>query len=261
MWQCLSMSQPGHRAQARGARGQLSSVLWSALRAVTGCLPELSRCVQIRDQWRAERGESERTHEPASRASWSVSGWTRPTTSWASRPPRPRSPRQRHAFVTNWYRGLLCEPFSRRKAQLGIWVLISTSTRLWIPSRTRTGWARPGACSGPTRSWRTRARTPTSTSRWCVVSEIQGVTECDLQKHYEDKSKKKDYPPANDSATTHSVDVLTCPRPATPPPPPKPAPPPPVVMRKKKTPPPAPVEVFEGPRDVEGDNSKWSWMR
>lgn len=82
-----------------------------------------------------------------------------------------------------------------------------------------------------------------------------------IKKHYEDKSKKKDYPPANDSATTHSVDVLTCPRPATPPPPPKPAPPPPVVMRKKKTPPPAPVEEFEGPRDVEGDNSKWSWMR
>ena len=91
------------------------------------------------------------------------------------------------------------------------------------------------------------------------------VTLC-LQKHYEDKSKRpKGYKPAKDSAVKTSVDVLTCPRPATPPPPPKKAAPPkrvtppPVVIRKKKTPPPA--EEFEGPKDFEGDNSKWSWMR
>ena len=90
-----------------------------------------------------------------------------------------------------------------------------------------------------------------------------------FQKHYEDKSKKAAHPPANQSATVHgTVEVLTCPRPATPPPKPKPkpapAPPPAVVMRKKRTPPPAPppVTVFdEVSKDVDGDNSKWAWMR
>ena len=90
-----------------------------------------------------------------------------------------------------------------------------------------------------------------------------------FQKHYEDKSKQPAHPPANQSATVHgTVEVLTCPRPATPPPKPKPAPapapPPAVVMRKKRTPPPAPppVTVFdEVSKDVDGDNSKWAWMR
>ena len=70
-----------------------------------------------------------------------------------------------------------------------------------------------------------------------------------------------------------SVDVLTCPRPKTPTPPPppkpqvKPQPPPPqpapaVVMRKKKTlPPPPPLETVFEQKEVNGDNSKWSWLR
>jgi len=94
-----------------------------------------------------------------------------------------------------------------------------------------------------------------------------------VKKHYEDKTKKASHPPANLKASMSSVDVLTCPRPKTPTPPPppkpqvKPQPPPPqpapaVVMRKKKTlPPPPPLETVFEQKEVNGDNSKWSWLR
>ena len=91
----------------RGARGQLSSVLWSVLSGRVSPSPgTITMCSDQRSVERREWGQTRTgTHETASRASWSVSGWTRPTNSWTSRPPRPRGPRirQRHAFVTDWY--------------------------------------------------------------------------------------------------------------------------------------------------------------
>merc|ERR1712227_329689 len=47
-----------------------------------------------------------------------------------------------------------------------------------------------------------------------------------IKKHYEDKTKQVKHPPADLTAETTSVTVLTCPRPKTPTPTPTPPPPP-----------------------------------
>ena len=85
-----------------------------------------------------------------------------------------------------------------------------------------------------------------------------------LKKHYPDPKAPK-IPPAKETAVTREPIVpLECPEAA------KPAklatPPPAVKLRPKKEPAPklaSPprLEVFEGPKDINNDNSKWGWMR
>jgi hypothetical protein len=104
-----------------------------------------------------------------------------------------------------------------------------------------------------------------------------------LKKHYPDPKAAKEHPPATEKASVCEPPApLTCPeaaapapRPATPPRPVAPpvarpaAPPPPVKLRPKKEPQapvprlksPPRIEVFEGPKDIDNDNSKWGWMR
>merc|ERR1712126_93252 len=88
-----------------------------------------------------------------------------------------------------------------------------------------------------------------------------------LKKHYPDPKAVKDPPPPTETATIHDpVAPILCPEaPVV-----KKEPTPPVVkLRPKKEPePPKPklkspprLEVFEGPVDIDNDNSKWGWMR
>merc|ERR1712080_665469 len=81
------------------------------------------------------------------------------------------------------------------------------------------------------------------------------------------KEAVKDHPPPTETATIHDpVAPILCPEaPVV-----KKEPTPPVVkLRPKKEPePPKPklkspprLEVFEGPVDIDNDNSKWGWMR
>merc|ERR1711981_713149 len=93
-----------------------------------------------------------------------------------------------------------------------------------------------------------------------------------LKKHYPDPKQAKDHPPPTEKATiSDPVAPILCPeapkpvvkKEATPPPAPV------VKLRPKKEPePPKPklkspprLEVFEGPVDIDDDNSKWGWMR
>ena len=88
-----------------------------------------------------------------------------------------------------------------------------------------------------------------------------------LKKHYPDPKQAKDHPPPTEMATiSDPVEPILCPvvkKEATPPPAPV------VKLRPKKEPePPKPklkspprLEVFEGPVDIDNDNSKWGWMR
>jgi len=93
-----------------------------------------------------------------------------------------------------------------------------------------------------------------------------------LKKHYPDPKAKKDHPPPTEKALiSDPIESILCPeapkpvvkKEVTPPPPPV------VKLRPRKEPkPPAPklaspprLEVFEGPQDINNDNSKWSWMR
>merc|ERR1712179_568502 len=80
-----------------------------------------------------------------------------------------------------------------------------------------------------------------------------------LKKYYPDPKAGGSHPPATETAViTEAPSLLQCPeavkKAATPPPP--------VKLRPKKDPLPAPkLEVFEGPKDIDNDNSKWGWMR
>ena len=95
-----------------------------------------------------------------------------------------------------------------------------------------------------------------------------------LKKHYPDPKQAKTHPPPTEKAqVSDPIEPILCPeapkpvvkKAATPPPPPAPV----VKLRPKKDPePPAPrlkspprLEVFEGPVDIDNDNSKWGWMR
>merc|ERR1712126_460139 len=88
-----------------------------------------------------------------------------------------------------------------------------------------------------------------------------------LKKHYPDPKAAKDHPPPTETATIRDpVAPILCPEaPVVK----KEATPPIVKLRPKKEPePPKPrlkspprLEVFEGPVDIDNDNSKWGWMR
>ena len=97
-----------------------------------------------------------------------------------------------------------------------------------------------------------------------------------LKKHYPDPKQAKEHPPPTEKATiSDPVAPILCPeeapkpvvvkKEATPPPPPAPV----VKLRPKKEPEPPKaklaspprLEVFEGPVDIDNDNSKWGWMR
>merc|ERR1739844_672492 len=81
-----------------------------------------------------------------------------------------------------------------------------------------------------------------------------------LKKHYPDPKAAKTHPPPTEKATIRDpLAPILCPE----------APKPVVKLRPKKEPePPKPklkspprLEVFEGPVDINNDNSKWGWMR
>ena len=96
-----------------------------------------------------------------------------------------------------------------------------------------------------------------------------------LKKHYPDPKAAKTHPPPTEKATiSDPVAPILCPEAPAPKPVVKkeatpPAPAPVVKLRPKKAPePPKPklaspprLEVFEGPVDINNDNSTWGWMR
>ena len=90
-----------------------------------------------------------------------------------------------------------------------------------------------------------------------------------LKKHYPDpKAAGAPARPTETATVTEALTPLLCPEA---PKPTKAATPPPAVKlrHKNKTPPPPTpklaspprLEVFEGPQDIDNDNSKWGWMR
>merc|ERR1719331_2826347 len=78
-----------------------------------------------------------------------------------------------------------------------------------------------------------------------------------LKKHYPDSKQAKTHPPPTEKATiSDPIAPILCPEA-----------PKPVVVKKEPDPPkpklasPPRLEVFEGPVDIDNDNSKWGWMR
>merc|ERR1719154_831787 len=89
--------------------------------------------------------------------------------------------------------------------------------------------------------------------------ELKEDPEKYLKKHYENKSGAS-HPPADLTAETSTLEILSCPKEKTPPPPVVVPPPPAVVLRPKKSEVKVPDSVYES-TDVDNDNSKWDWMR